>query len=413
MSNPRAISATEAAAQLGVQVATLYAYVSRGLIRSENVGDGKRARRYLVEDVAQLTARKRARRHPAEAVQQALHWGTPVMDTRLTLISDGRLIYRGRDATVLTSAASIEQVAGLLWLGDLNAGEQLFANRFAISPDCRWVLRQLDGLTVTQKMQAILPIAGAGDAAAYDLRPSAVIQTGVRIVQLLTAVATQSSTVHGPLSEALERHWAPGKPSAAALINAALVLCADHELNVSAFTARCVASSGATPYNVVTAGLAALHGIRHGAVTGRIEDVWHDLYTQPTRGTGRVLADWLKRGEGIPGFGHVLYPQGDPRAAELIRLMAQAYPKAQVIKQSASLVRAVDALIHQAPTIDLALVVLARLLDLPGDGALTLFALGRTIGWIGHALEQYQTGQILRPRARYVGEPVGAGPEHP
>jgi citrate synthase len=411
MFSQRTLTAAQAAKELHISLPTLYAYVSRGLIRSERVGLGERERRYLAEDIAQLQARKQAKRDPARAVKEALHWGAPVMDSRLTLISDGRLRYRGHDAIALASAASFEQVAALLWLGRLDAPAELFGNRVVMPAECRRALKQMDGLASVQRMQAVLPVAGAADIAAFDLRPNAVAATGARIVHLLTAIAARVSTSRGPISAALQQRWAPGQPAAASLINAALILCADHELNVSAFTARCVASAGATPYNVVAAGLAALQGARHGGNTERVEALWRELQTRSTRSVRQVLVGYLKRGEGIPGFGHALYPGGDPRAAELFRLMRQAFPKSPVIAQSAALTREAVSFVNQAPTIDVALVVLARLLNLPEDGALTLFALGRSVGWIGHALEQYQTGEMIRPRARYVGETGISGDE--
>lgn len=134
MAQQRTLSAQQAAKDLGIQLPTLYAYVSRGLIRSEAAGDDSRGRRYLAEDIAQLKARKKARRNPAQAVQEALHWGAPVLDSKLTLISDGSLLYRGHDAIALAGQASIEQVAGLLWLGNMAAGAELFADCNSISP---------------------------------------------------------------------------------------------------------------------------------------------------------------------------------------------------------------------------------------------------------------------------------------
>ena len=406
MHSQRTLSAKQAAQLLDVRVPTLYAYVSRGLIRSEAGSDDSRGRRYLTEDIEQLRARKKARHNPAQAVQEALHWGAPVLDSKLTLISNGRLLYRGHDAIVMAGRASIEQVAGLLWLGVMAAGDELFAERVSLPSEWRRLSKSLAGLNVVQRMQALLPIAGAAHAAAYDLRAERVAQAGARIARLLVAVVTGRDSVNEPVGTALQRAWMPARPSVAALLNAALVLCADHELNVSAFTVRCVASSGATPYQVVIAGLAALQGMRHGGNTEHVESLWHALDARvagSTRDITTLLTGYLKRGESIPGFGHVLYSQGDPRAAELMRLASAAFPRALAIRQYNALTREAARLIGQSPNIDLALVTLARLLDLPDGGALTLFALGRIIGWIGHAIEQYQSGQLIRPRARYVG----------
>jgi citrate synthase len=407
MPDQRTLSATQATRELGVRPSTLYAYVSRGLIRSEAAGADQRGRRYLAEDIEQLKARKKARRNPARAVQEALHWGAPVLDSRLTLISDGRLLYRGHDAIALASKATIEQVAGLLWLGDLRAGDALFAGQRSVPLDARRMHKQQIELSAIQKMQTVLPIAGAADFAAYDLRPESVAQTGARIFHLLVSLATAASPLKGSAGAVLQQHWMPHHLPAASLINAAMILCADHELNVSAFTVRCVASAGATPHQAVVAGLAALQGMRHGGSTERVDSLWRELDSRAagnTKGISSVLTGYLKRGEAIPGMGHVLYPEGDPRAVELMRLAGDAFPKAPAIRQYNMLAKEAGRLIGETPNIDLALVALARLLNLPDGGALTLFALGRTIGWIGHAIEQYQSGQIIRPRARYVGE---------
>jgi citrate synthase len=108
----------------------------------------------------------------------------------------------------------------------------------------------------------------------------------------------------------------------------------------------------------------------------------------------------------VPGFGHSLYPGGDPRGAELLRLTAAARPRSSAIALSAAVVEGVLDLMDERPTVDFGLVTLARALELPPGGAKALFAMGRTIGWIGHAIEQYESGSLIRPRARYVGEPV-------
>jgi citrate synthase len=188
-------------------------------------------------------------------------------------------------------------------------------------------------------------------------------------------------------------------PEAAALINSALILCADHELNVSAFTARCVASAGTTPYGAVIAGLAALQGNKHGGHTERVEALFREV------GEGNrvrmTIASRLRRGERIPGFGHPLYPDGDPRAKMLLARTTAVFPHKTTLAQA--IVSEVQQTIGQNPTIDFALVTLARALNLPAGAPIALFALGRTVGWIGHAIEQYNLDQLIRPRARYTG----------
>src|SRR5437763_477162 len=114
------LTAEEAAAELGITVQTLYAYVSRKRLRS--VADGpSRQRRYLSEDVWALKQKKLHRGDPVRVAEEALHWGLPVLESRVSVVTDGRLYYRGRDVVGLATQCSFEQVVALLWLGDLTA----------------------------------------------------------------------------------------------------------------------------------------------------------------------------------------------------------------------------------------------------------------------------------------------------
>jgi citrate synthase len=155
---------------------------------------------------------------------------------------------------------------------------------------------------------------------------------------------------------------------------------------------------------VVTAGLAALQGAKHGGQTELVEAFLREVEASgDPRG---AIAGRLKRGEGVPGFGHSLYPGGDPRGASLLQMMAGAYPGSPVVALSDSITREALNLVDEHPTLDFGLVILARTLGLPPGAALALFAIGRTVGWVGHAIEQYEGGSLIRPRARYVGEPI-------
>ncbi len=249
------------------------------------------------------------------------------------------------------------------------------------------------------RAQSALALAAAKDAPASDLRPHAVAQTGWRILQLLARVAAGAPHGAQTIDERLAVAW--GVPRYAHLVRAALISCADHELNVSAFTARCVASAGTAPYGVVIAGLAALEGAKHGGMTPRIEAWWNSL--RRSRDLRTALADRLRRGESVEGFGHSLYAAGDPRAIVLLDLL----PKGKNTAFAREVVLAARAVLGEEPNVDFALVALARALGLPDGSALTLFAIGRTIGWIAHALEQYRQDSIIRPRARYVGPQPG------
>jgi citrate synthase len=397
---PTHLSAAEAAAELGVSVPTLYAYVSRGLVRSEAT-DNSRRRLYLAEDVWLLKERKDHRRDPARAAQEALHWGLPALESRLSVIHAGRLYYRGRDVVTLATTCTLEQVAALLWEGDLATP---LPDDFMHPLPEAWtaVSRVAAALPPLEGFQLLLPLAAAHDSLAYDLRGPAVARTGARILRLLTAVAAGAKPSRRPVAEVLQRHWAPKNPDAARLLQAALVLYADNGLNPSSFTARCVASAGSTPYALVTAGLAALQGSKHGGACERAEAVLQEA--RDPRGVRHAVVTRLRRGETVPGFGHPLYPDGDPRGALLMKMVAELPRRSPDVAVALELAAAVRELMSQHPTVDFGVLTVCRALDLPAGAPLALLAIGRVVGWIGHGLEQYREGRVIRPRARYAGD---------
>ncbi|GAB4508894.1 MAG: citrate synthase family protein [Anaerolineae bacterium] len=391
------LSAKEAADALGISLPTLYSYVSRGMIRSEAAEDGQRQRRYYAEDVEKLLLRKEAVRHPEKLAETALNWGAPVLESALTLIQDNQLFYRGHDAARLAVESTLEAVAALLWTGERDSA--LFAASY---PDVRTYLAWLEHLdmpyiTPLQRLQMVLPLMQADDLGAYDLRPDAVVRTGVRLLHALTLLLAETPTPAASIAETLQRAWCPDQPEAVLLLNAALILCADHELNVSSFTARVVASSGATPYTVIVGALSAFQGVKHGGAAERVAAFLREIDT--IGDARRVMADRLRRGELLPGFGHKLYPEGDVRATTLFALLQAYEADSEALVQAQTII----AEARQHANIDLALVILCRVLRLPMEKAALIFALGRMVGWIGHALEQYQEGSMIRPRARYTG----------
>jgi citrate synthase len=395
---PHHLTAAQAADRLGVTRATLYAYASRGQLRSEAVPGQPRERRYSREDVQRLLDRKDARRDPAAAAARGLHWGGPVLESGITLIHDGRLYYRGRDAVALAESATLEEAAMVLWAAEDGDRGGLFDQACPLSP------RQVSQLRACAKdpyalLQAALPVAARVDLASYDLRPIAVRLAGARIVKLQTAIVAPRDA-QLPLHRALQRTWAPGRAEVGDVIRAALVLCADHELNVSAFTARCAASAGASPYDVVAAAMATLRGYKHGGAGERVLTLLAGSDTP--RHARALVAARLRRGEQLPGFGHPLYPNGDPRAVLLMRL-AESSGHDQTCRAMRHLRMAGAELLHDAPNLDFGLAAITRAFRLPDQAPVLLFALGRTIGWIAHAIEEYASGHLIRPRARYTG----------
>jgi citrate synthase len=404
--SPRAswLSAADASALLGVSRATLYAYVSRGFVRSQATPGPSRERRYSRDDVERLQRRTEERRNPDKAVAHALQWGMPVLESAITLIDGQRLYYRGHDALALARTRSIVEVASLIWTGRFDTLPEMPSDRTGVQGD--------DDLPFAARAQSLLAAASAQDAAACDLRPASVAASGRRILHLLTAAATRITAADGTVTidQRLARAWrVPVR--GIDVLRCALILCADHELNVSSFTARCVASAGSDPYAVVIAGLSALAGPRHGGSGARVEAMLRSVRAE--RDLRSAVAARLRRGERLDGFGHPLYAAGDPRAAELIDMLRERYAASAELRFIVKFESAAAALIREKPNLDFALAAVARVLRLPAGSPLTLFAIGRTIGWIGHAIEQYATDHLIRPRATYVGvppAPAAAGP---
>ncbi|NJN43565.1 MAG: helix-turn-helix domain-containing protein [Anaerolineae bacterium] len=398
MTNLRHLTASQASQELGISVSTLYAYVSRGLIHSEPSGDEKRSRRYLREDVERLKTRKEQRRNPAKSAEAALNWGEPVLESAITLIENGQLYFRGRDAVALANHQSLEEVAGLIWLGEL--GAVLFEGDLPEKSLLQF--SHLAGLTPIEKFQTVLSIKSGNDLLAYDLSTQGVARTGGRILQFMAEMAIPANgKFQDSVATTLVKGWGLDGEVARKIINLALVLCTDHELNVSSFTARCVASAGSSPYAVVVAGLAALQGYKHGGATAKIEAFLNELKIQ--NNVRATIAARIKRGEHIPGFGHKLYPKGDPRGKAILAICNQYFPESGAMALGKLVMDEMEQIYSLQPTVDFGLVILSDVLELPPGSALTLFALGRTVGWIGQAIEQYEIDALIRPRARYTG----------
>lgn len=381
---------------------TLYAYVSKGLIRSEATPDPKsRAKQYYREDIERLKAKKELRREPAKAAGRALHWGMPLLESSITLIADNKLYYRGQEVIELATTKSIEQVAALIWECDQPIEKLFPSTPLSLPPAWRKMRSHLSSLPLIQQFSILLPLAEAEDISAYDLSPWTVAKTGGRIMRMMTAVTVGENRISGTIASNLIKGWNQASKDIEELVNAALVICADHELNASSFTARCVASAGSTPYAAVIAGLTALQGTKHGGHTEKVIALLDEI-GKPSE-IQRVISARLRRGEAISGFGHPLYPEGDPRGRALLDMVYAQFPRTKITTLVRSLETEVRESIDREPTIDLGLVALAGNLGLPHGGAITIFALGRTVGWIGHAIEQYGLQKMIRPRARYVG----------
>ena len=396
----RTMSAQEVAEELGISLSSVYSYVSRGLLRSEPVG-GSRERRYLSEDVARM--RERGRRRDTAASASPENGGTTVsLDTSITLIGETGIWYRGQDALALAGGSSIGEVASLLWTGDSKNVSDLFSCRPPVPEEWERVSATVRELSRVDAFQVALPVVAEADPSAFHIRPDAAARTGARILQLMTAVAarTDELAVSG-IAETLQSAWAPRNERATDLIRMALILSADQGIDINSLTARCIASSGSSPYAVVSGTLASLQGVRHAGVMARVAALFAEI-DRPAEAR-EVVSARLQRGDSIPGFGHSMFPHGDPRAQLILDRLPVAAKGSRELKRIDELVSAAEGILSEKPTIEFSLVALSHALELPEDAPLTLQGLGRSIGWIAHAIEQYARGGTLRPTGRYVG----------
>lgn len=433
------LSAAEAAKLLSVSLPTLYSYVSRGLLASSAASGPTRSKRYAREAVLRLAARRADGKRAGHAVAGAINWGVPVLETRISRIDDGQLHYRGHDVLALAEQAGLEAVAGILWGGD---GRDYFAVECPPAP--AELMRRLDalaaGMAPLERAQALLPLlanatlagcaesmreagdamvgdamagagvagsgaagsgaAGAGvagaDAAAGDA--DGVYQTGAQLMRLLAALLLRGEVSSAPLHVQLARAWEVDA-GGAELIRAALVLLADHDLNTSTFTVRCVASTGASLISALSAGLGALSGREHGGHSVLARRMLEAALSAPDM-EAHLVAHCRALGNDVPGFAHPLYPAGDPRASYLLRRMPAERPRVQAILAAGEIVRRQ---LGVEPNADFALAALESAYNLSTSAGPVLFALARSAGWIAHVAEQRADGAMIRPRARYVG----------
>jgi citrate synthase len=387
------LTARETAERLGIKRDTLYAYVSRGLLRSQPI-PGSRERGYRAEEVERL----RAGRGLSRATRSEPF--VPVIDSAICLIEDGRLYYRGHDAIRLAESATLEDIADLLWGQD-----PISTFRHSQRSEARGIGGRVGAaasLGVIERCHVRLAELAAADLGALDLTPHGIVRTGRTILYELVGCIGDRPTAPDPVHEQLAALWHLDQKGAD-LIRRCLVLLADHELNASTFVARCVASTGATPYAVVAGALAALSGRRHGGASASAEALLHEIAERDD--PLAVMAARLARNEMLPGLGHPLYPAGDPRATALLNAAMAAIPASRPLIEAAT--AAARQLVPQPPNIDFALAAATSALRLPQGSALAIFILGRTVGWIAHAIEQYQSDVLIRPRARYTGPRPG------
>jgi citrate synthase len=430
------LTAAEAARRLGVKPATLYAYVSRGVLSRVRAPDG-RASLFGAEEVEQLARRGRPRR-PAGVADITV-------ESAITEITGDSLRFRGLDATRLAVSRTFEEVAGLLWTGEFPAGPESGRDPWRARPAALAAGRAAQaalpaGTLPLERLQVIVPAMAATDPLRLQLDRPAVIAAGQNIIAGMVDCLEVSlpgddppeTPRHGGLpaprtprppgggerrtdrgeavagrlwSRLCNRRPAPGLMRA---LSAALVLLADHELAASTLAARAAASVRADPYAVVGTGLGAMSGALHGGASLGAETLMAAA-TGP-EDVPRVVAELLRRGEKVPGFGHFVYRGGDPRAILLLDLVRRAAPKSGQLAVADAVFAEVRHKSLPEPNIDFAIATLVRVAGMVRGAGEAIFAVARTAGWIAHALEAYAGPGPLRPRAVYTGRPAAGEP---
>ncbi len=383
MPRTRWLTSAEACARLDVKRATLYTYVSRGAIRC--AGEG-RTRRYHGDDVERVATRAGARKGHTAVAAGALRWGEAVLDTALTSVGADGFTYRGRPvAEIVRAREPFESVADWLW--GAPEGERWPET---VSP----ALRVDRALPLIERLVDATVSLGRAEGGGVWPDESGERARARRLLRAMAAsLAPRPIDATGRIAELVARSFGV-EPSRAGTFDVALTLCADHELNASSFAARVAASAGADLHGCVAAALQVVKGDRHGGVCDLIESLI---------ARDEDLAQRAASGEALPGFGHPLYPDGDPRVAPLFEAIEASGVSGARLSRARRYVDEGARLTGESPAIDAGLVVLSAALDLPRGAATALFALGRVAGHVAHALEQRRSGALLRPRARYTG----------
>jgi citrate synthase len=381
------LSALDAARLLGVSLPTLYSYVSRGLLASVSNGAARR-KRYPQEDVLRLAARKSDAKRGGKTAVAAMHWGLPVLETQISHIAGERLLYRGCDATALAQHASLEAAAGLLW--DDGASDYFRQDAPALP---QGLVSAPDAPPLMRAMLAMAMLTTA------DIPHS--LQSGPALMRILAAALLQTVPSALPLHRQLAQAW-NADAEQTELLRAALVLLADHELNTSTFAVRCVASTGASLPAALGAGLAALSGDKHGGGSAAARRMLTQALAAP-HARDASGAFYKTIAPEFAGFGHPLYPQGDPRAAYLLERLSAMVHEPPQLRAILSVCATAGELLDARPNADLTLAAMELAFGWPEGAGMTVFALARSAGWIAHAAEQAASAALIRPRARYIG----------
>lgn len=395
------IDAAEAAERLGVKTTTLYSYVSRGLLNSTRDPSGRRSR----FDAAEVAALHR-RAHPPHGQGPEL-----VIESAITELGPDRPFFRGRDALILAGEWTFEQTAEWLWTGEVVDPAPLWHSRPAAVATAQGVQGALPPSTLPlDRVMLAVTALGVADPMRHTIEPSAVAATGraliAGLVDSLPAQRTRATAVDARLALRLWPRLTKSAPEPALVrcLEAALVLLADHELAASTMAARIAASVQADPYAVVGSALGVVAGPMHGGASLGAERMLAEI--ADPRAAADVVGDRLRRGERIPGVGHMVYKSGDRRADRLLDMLRDAAPGHPRLAVSEAVIGELHDRGLPAANSDFAIATLGQVCGMVRGAGEVIFAVARIAGWLAHAIEEYSRRSPLRPRAIYVGPPA-------
>jgi citrate synthase len=338
------------------------------------------------------------------------------VESSITAITPEGLFLRGIPLDALVTKATFEELAFLLWYDRRPSGVELrdfraaYTKAWALPFEAVTSIQALPAADLLGALQVALPFFAAADPDRNDISFEADERRAVRVLaQIPAALACRYwgrpvARLDPANSLAQQVLRALGsKPLPPAVADAALILYADHELAASTFAARIVAAALGGLYDGISAGLAVLRGPLHGGSTPNAAALLRRLAEAPRLDS--AIAGVLAEGQRLPGFGHAVYAEGDPRAAHFRRLTDQiATGEARRWLQTAvALEERVTRERGLHANVDLYGAAFMHAAGLRDNAMLALFAVARASGWLAHMLEQKRNNRLIRPRARYTG----------
>ncbi len=386
----RWVTTTEAAQRLGVKRATLYAYVSRGQLRSER----RPGQQESLFDRAEIDALASSAR-PAGAPQPVLRFRS--IATAVSAQRDGELLYRG---VLLPQVASLtlERAAALV-MGDADAAPS------DLPGVSRAVAQAIALLTLERRMPVAVQALASADPFGPDTDAARIRSTTLALVPRAVALLGGSDAEEpgDPSSSTTDRltritmqalGGRPGSPAELEVLRVMLIALLDHGLTASTVAARVAASTRAGVHDCLCAAYATMAGPLHGAAPIAA----HGLlgFEGPAK---EAVAESFRRHGDVPGFGHFLYPDGDPRADLVLDALAELPGTTRLRRRVARVAQVVLDRTGRHPNIDLSGAAVLHALDLPPAAGEVFFQVARSFGVAAHVIEEYAE-QPLRWRGR-------------